>query len=458
MFALALACCFVAADPAPAFSPVGTWEGALDVGAIKLRLAFKITAQPDGTFKSTMDSIDQNAKDIPVKETKITDGMLTLDLKDLGASYSGKPAADGKTVAGTWKQSGQDFKLDLTRVEKATVLKRPQEPVKPYPYHEEEVTVDNPKAEGVKLAGTFTRPMADGKYPAVVLISGSGPQDRDESILGHKPFLVLADHLTRKGIAVLRCDDRGVGKSTGKQSTATSADFATDVAACVQYLKTRSDVDAKRIGLAGHSEGGLIAPMVAAEHPDDVAFIVLLAGPGLPGDQLLGDQLTAILKASGKSDAEVAKLKARQQALLKAAMKGADAKALVEIALKHSDGQTEEEKKQLSDESAMKAILNPWMLYFLKTDPRPTLKKVRCPVLAVNGEFDLQVTPKENLAAVAAALKEGGNAKVTIKEFPGLNHLFQHTKTGMVSEYGTIEETLAPEMLETVTSWILGLK
>jgi pimeloyl-ACP methyl ester carboxylesterase len=275
---------------------------------------------------------------------------------------------------------------------------------------------------------------------------------------------VLADYLTRKGVAVLRCDDRGVGKSTGKHDGATSADFATDAYAAVQYLKTRKDVNPKRIGLVGHSEGGLIGPMVAAEHPDDIAFVVMLAGPGLRGDELLVYQQAAILKASGVVSSDIAVHQRVQKAMLAAAKNGGDNKKLLEAVTKLYEEMSAEEKKIIGPEDEkpkeadFRRFASPWMTYFLNYDPRPTLQKVRCPLLAINGEFDLQVTPTENLPAIAAALKEGGNANATTKMLPGLNHLFQHTKTGSPSEYGTIEETFAPEALDVIAAWILQRK
>lgn len=465
----------------------GIWEGTLELGAIKMRLAFKIEKKPDGTFASKMDSPDQGAKDIAMDETTFDGKTLTMEFKKGGAKFAGEMAADGQLIKGKWKQSGHEFDLDLKKVEKLTEVKRPQLPKKPYPYHDEEVTFENPDAK-VKIAGTFTKPKDGGPHPAVVLITGSGPQDRDESILGHQPFLVVADHLTRQGIAVLRCDDRGVGKSTGKHSTATSADFATDVVAAVRFLKSRADVDPQRIGLAGHSEGGMIAPMVAAGHPDDVAFIVLLAGTGLPGDEILRDQLVAILKAKGIKYDDIKLQLGMQRKLISVTKEGGEskelAKKLAAAAREYLASLSADERKVVEalsglqakpdkpgekakagnpsekakaddpEEKAYLRLANPWMIYFLNYDPRPTLLKVQCPVLALNGELDLQVTPKENLAALAEAFRAGRNSRVELVELKGLNHLFQHCKTGDPGEYGTIEETFAPEALKLMADWI----
>jgi hypothetical protein len=295
----------------------------------------------------------------------------------------------------------------------------------------------------------------------VVLVTGSGPQDRDESLLGHRPFAVLADHLTRQGIAVLRYDDRGVAKSTGRFADATSADFAEDALAAVHYLRTRREVG--KIGIAGHSEGGVIAPMVAVRSPD-VAFLVLLAGTGLPGDSILKMQSRLIARASGVS-AEMIELSARAQTRMFAAViEGGDSAAmrarLRQIGAEALAQMTEEQRRAsrltpAAMEANIAQISTPWFRYFLAYDPRPTLRRVRVPVLALNGSLDLQVPPKEDLAAIAAALREGGNRDVRTIELPGLNHLFQTTTTGAPTEYAQIEETMSPAALSAISAWIL---
>src|SRR5271157_1417584 len=266
----------------------GAWMGSLDLGNVKLRVVFHIVNTEDGLI-ATMDSPDQGANGLPTTSVKREGSSLKIEAKGIGGVFEGKIAADLQSIDGTFTQMGSAHPLLLKRVKDQAELelKRPQNPVKPYPYREDEVTYDN-KEQNVTLAATFTIPQGTGPFPAVLLITGSGPQDRDESLLGHKPFLVLSDYLTRHGIAVLRADDRGFAKSTDTFATATTADFATDTEAGVAYLKSRPDV-AGRIGLIGHSEGGIIAPMVAARNPD-VAFIVMMAGSGVPGDQILVEQ------------------------------------------------------------------------------------------------------------------------------------------------------------------------
>jgi dienelactone hydrolase len=303
--------CLFADEPAKpksdSKSVEGTWQGSLKVGIMELRLAFKISKKPDGSLTATMDSIDQGAKDIPVDEVTWKDPDLKMELKKIPGIgiFEGKATKDISQIEGTWKQGGKSFPLTIKRVEKTTELKRPQEPKKPYPYGEEEVMYDNPRAK-VKLAGTLTAPKGEGPFPAVLLIAGSGPNSRDEVVFGHRVFLVLADYLTRRGLVVLRSDKRGIGQSKGNYAEATSVDFADDALAGVEYLKTRMEVDPRKIGLVGHSEGGVVAPMVAARCAD-VAFIVLMAGTGVPGEQILYRQGADILKAMGTDDKVLAK-------------------------------------------------------------------------------------------------------------------------------------------------------
>jgi pimeloyl-ACP methyl ester carboxylesterase len=339
---------------------------------------------------------------------------------------------------------------------KPTALNRPQEPKKPYPYDEEEVAYEN-KRDGVKLAGTLTFPRGKGPFPTVLLITGSGPQDRNESLLGHKPFLVLADYLTRQGIAVLRVDDRGMGGSTGSVPNSTTENFAADVMAGIEFLKTRKEIDPKRIGLIGHSEGGMIAPLVAAQN-GDVAFIVLMAGAGVTGEEILYLQGAMIMKASGASAGQLAKQRATQESMFKILKEEKDpAAAEKRLREELSKSLTEEEKKKAEQAIAaqIKLVNTSWFRFFLTLDPRPALRKVKCPVLALNGENDLQVPANENLREIEAALKAGGNNDVTIARLPKLNHLFQTSETGSPNEYIKIEETIAPVALRTIGDWIL---
>jgi pimeloyl-ACP methyl ester carboxylesterase len=438
----------------------GVWLGTLKVGDEELRLGFTVTAK-NGKLIATLNSIDQGADGIPIKEVTVQDGKIRFALPAIKASFEGKINKEATEIAGEWTQ-GKAYPLTLKRVDKLPTAKRPQEPKRPFPYREEEITYENKKAK-VKFAGTLTLPKGDGPFPAVVMITGSGPQNRDEELLGHKPFLVIADYLTRRGIAVVRVDDRGVGGSTGDNDSSTSADFAEDALAGVAFLKGRKEIDAKHIGLIGHSEGGLVGPL-AASMSKDVAFVVMLAGPGLPGDEILIEQNKLLLKAAGASqDAIDRQLKWLSMALpivkQEEDSKVAEKRIRAELAKwKEAAG---DKDKAMADfistvEKVVGTLTTKWFRYFLNYDPRPALEKVQCSVLALNGEKDLQVACKPNLDAVAKALKEGGNKDYTVKEFPGLNHLFQTCKTGGIDEYGSIEETMAPVVLETMGDWILA--
>jgi pimeloyl-ACP methyl ester carboxylesterase len=437
------------------------WEGKLKVGAVELRLIFHLFKQKDGTYAGTLDSPDQGASGLALDDVSVKEDKVKVELKVSRMVFEGKRSKDGKEIAGNLKQGGQSFSLTLKRVAKASETRRPQTPKPPYPYEAIEVKYENEKG-GIKLAGTLTVPRSKGSFPAVLLITGSGAQDRDETIFGHKPFHVLADYLTRRGIAVLRVDDRGVGGSSGKVSDATSADFADDVLAGIEFLKGRKDINASQLGLIGHSEGGIIAPLVASRSRD-IAFIVLLAGTGLPGDEILYLQGAAILKVSGADAAGLARQRNLQERMFTVVRQEKD-KAAAEKKIRSTIDDLisklgKEEKKELQDalpglEGQIQMVLTPWFRHFLDYDPRPSLRKVTCSVLALNGAKDLQVDAKANLTAIAAALKEAGNKDVTVREFPNLNHLFQTCKTGAVSEYGTIEETLAPVVLETIAGWI----
>lgn len=437
----------------------GQWNGALKIQGIQLRLVLNVT-QTDNGYTATLDSPDQGATGIPVTSITFENPNVKFTVTNIGIEYNGE--LKGDEVIGVFTQFGQNFPLYLTRqkIEKEEV-KRPQEPIEPYPYYSEDVIFQNTKAN-ISLAGTLTLPKKEGKYPVVILITGSGPQDRNEELLGHKPFLVISDYLTRNGIGVLRYDDRGVGESTGDFSTATSADFATDVESAIAYLKTRKEVNKKKIGLIGHSEGGIIAPMVASKSKD-VSFIVLLAGTGIRGDKLLLLQQELIARASNVSESDIKKAKNLNTELFKMVIESndgsslkADLTSLINKML-NNDTNAEIADAMAQEEYVSRQInqlTSPWMLFFIRFDPATTLEKVKCPVLAVNGEKDLQVPPTENLTAIKNALNKGGNKNVTTIEFPNLNHLFQECETGSPSEYSIIEQTFSPEALHEITKWI----
>ena len=320
----------------------------------------------------------------------------------------------------------------------------PQEPHPPFPYIEEEVTYANPQASGVKLAGTLTEPKTGGPFAAVLLVTGPGPLDRDETTAGHKPLLVLADYLTRRGMAVLRVDRRGVGKSSGNFEKATTQDFASDAAAGVQYLLSRSDINPKPIGIIGHGEGGIIAPMVAAEMPDKVSFLVLLAGTAVPGEEVLIAQTERAEKAAGIPDDQIKADKKIGKLVYDAVREG---KRTVDIP---------DELQEYADswQRQLPRFKSPWVHFFLSYDPAPTLEKVRCPVLALYGSKDMQLDPEQNASAMKAAFARGGNREATVEILPGLNYMFQKADTGLGWEYATISETISPDVLRTIGDWI----
>jgi pimeloyl-ACP methyl ester carboxylesterase len=441
----------------------GSWLGILKISGIELRVVFRVTENENGSFNAMLDSPDQGAYDIAVDSVIFVDPYVKFVIASITGFYEGNFEQD--SITGTWNQAGSSFSLVLKKTDNVEPPKRPQEPKPPFPYSEEEVFFENKEA-GLTLAGTFTYPFASGEkdnsFPAVVLISGSGPQNRDEELLGHKPFLVLADHLTRNGIAVLRFDDRGVGKSTGDFSSATTEDFVTDALAGVEFLMTRKEVDKNNIGLIGHSEGGLVAPLAAVQS-DDVSFIVLLAGTGIPGKEILRLQTELIMRANGTDEETIARDVNSSMVIYGILINEKDsitAREMIKAEFDRSLSEiSEEEKNRMGDPDQYfnlqaNILLSPWFRFFLKYDPYPILTKVRVPVLAIIGEKDLQVPPKENLEMIKKALKEGGNKNYKVEELPGLNHLFQNAETGSPNEYAKIEGTFSPGALDIISDWI----
>lgn len=436
----------------------GQWNGVLDVMGTQVRLVFHIEQTENG-YSATFDSPDQGTEGIPFSSVEFQGSEVTLTALNFRAMYQGILAAD--SITGTWNQGGQSFPLNLSRYEVVRIERnRPQEPKKPYAYREEEVFFENRK-DGIMLAGTLTYPDSDGVFPAVILISGSGPQNRDQKIFGHRSFLVLADHLTRHGFVVLRYDDRGTEQSTGDHSLATSADFATDVLVAVDFLKTRSEIDSDHIGLIGHSEGGVIAPL-AANQSDDIAHIVLLAGTGIPGKEISLLQTKSLLTdLPFEVEDEESFIQFNERWL--------------EIAA--SDQMIPEKRDALTQhfrdvESVLYAMLpegmdtenyiaqqvrmslSPWMQYFYNHNPSDELGKITIPVLSLNGSKDVQVDAKVNQLAIKRALEKAGNRHFRILELEGLNHMFQESESGQMNEYAAIEQTFSPMALDEITRWL----
>ena len=443
-------------------SITGSWLGKISTGAIELRVIFNLSIIEKDSLVATLDSPDQGAKNIKLGPVTLTGKTINISAGALLAEYNGTFKND-TLLEGTWTQAGTSNVLNLVKLKTAFTFNRPQEPKPPFPYTSEDVTFANDKFN-IKLAGTLTVPSRTGPFPAVILITGSGTQNRDEELMGHKPFLVIADYLSRNGIAVLRYDDRGAGKSQGTQLNATSADMATDAEAAFNFLKNNPKINHKATGLLGHSEGGLIAPIVASTNPN-ISFIVSLAGPGVTGQQIIVRQTQEIGRLSGESEKLIKETTETNKKLYAVLRKEKDnKKAEVKILAIYKESL---EKKKTSKADTEKAVNQlkvtfgaasyTWMRYFIMTDPSIFWEKVKCPVLALNGDKDLQVAANENLPEIEKALKSNGNKSVKTVKLKGLNHLFQHCKTGLPAEYGEIEETFSPEALKIITDWILGL-
>ncbi|TXK73686.1 S9 family peptidase [Mesonia sp. HuA40] len=421
----------------------GSWYGVLQAGGQRLNLSFHINKTAQG-FTTTMDSPDQNAKGIPVKVTRVEGYKLHLEAPQLALRYNAEIRKD--TLFGTFAQGGFSTPLNLTRTKPAQL--RPQEPRDPFPYTVEEVSFENQQA-GIRLAGSLTLPNSTDDFPAVILLSGSGPQDRNESLMGHKPFLVLADFLTRNGIAVLRYDDRGVGESTGDFSQASLNDLVSDAASALSFLKNYDQV--KEIGLIGHSEGGLVAAMLASGN-SNVDFIVSLAGPGVPLDELLIAQNKELSLALGFTEEQVQPRLEFNQKMFDLIKSISDEEALNQAV---NDFFNEQEINSAQKRNELKQqFLSPGIRSLIKTNPALYWSKIEVPILALNGALDLQVNAKDNLQAIKNANSRGGSANVVVKNYPHLNHLFQEAKTGLPAEYGQIEQTIAPIVLQDILDFI----
>ena len=430
---------------------VGDWVGTLTVGQTDLRVVFRLQTDAEGELVGTMDSPDQGATGISIGRILVDADTLRLEVPSIAGAYAGVIGDSARVLDGQWVQGGRRLPLTLERTAEAPSVRRPQEPTMPYPYESETVTFRN-EAAGVTLRGTLTHPDTTAPVPAVVLVAGSGPSDRNAAIMGHKPFLVLADALTRRGLAVLRFDERGVGQSGGTQAGATSADLAGDVAAAVEALARREEVDAAQIGIVGHSEGGIIAPMVATES-DRVAFLVLLAAPGLPGDAILADQLQRRIQRQGANRRIRALQQGTQQRIFEILKQDADSAAIASQ-LRKIMIQSRGISGTATINREVQRLMDPWLRFFIAHDPRPTLRAVDVPVLALAGAKDQQVAPDTNQAAIAEALNASTDSSVTVRTLDGLNHLFQSAETGAPSEYGRIEETFDPAAIDVIADWI----
>lgn len=445
-------------------SPAGDWEASLKIQGIELPLVVHLKQKGDA-WEGSFDSPKQKAYNISLTSVSLRADTVEFTHKQAGIRFLGLFQAD--SIPGNFSQGGKTMPMTLRRQlgapTKVAETIRPQQPKPPFNYSIREVKIKN-KAANLTLAGTLTVPAGKGPFPAVVLISGSGPQDRNSEVFDHQPFAVLAHHLTQAGIAVLRYDDRGVGKSTGDFNAATSEDFAGDALAAWAFVQKQKGINKNKVGLIGHSEGGMVAPIAFARQSEP-AFVVLMAGVGIPVTALLAEQIQAIGQSEGLSQAAIdsqLSTNARTFHWLKTlpatqARDSLQAYLAAQKALLPANDAAAREQFENQAAGALRTYLDPWFLYFIGYDPRPNLMKLSCPVLAINGDKDVQVLAASNLQGIEAALKSGGNKNYKICSLPGLNHLFQPAKTGAVSEYATIDTTFDPAAMEVIASWIKGL-
>jgi hypothetical protein len=425
----------------------GLWTGTLNAGVENLHVAIRFDR--NGTGK--LDSPDQHIAGIPITGVKVEMYRVTFRVESVHAAFAGIVMDDGNRLDGDWIE-GMSIPFTLLRDGATQKVKRPQTPRPPFPYTEQNIKYPS-FARNVYLDATLTVPDGTGPFPGVILITGSGPQDRDESNLGHKPFWVIADYLARRGVVVLRSDDRGTGRSTGRFNGSTTRDFADDVAGAVRFLRTREFVG--RIGLIGHSEGGLVAPMVASDPAlgaKDVDFLVLMAAPGVPGDQIVLEQQMMVSRSMGLPETLIEKNREREQKILSIARSENDA-VLAKSKMRAALGDFTSSPLGLLD-SRFDEATTPWFRFLINYDPGPALRTLKQPVLALNGALDVQVPPAQNLPAITWELEAGANTDYEVVKLAGLNHFFQTATMGAPSEYGEIEETISPTVLNLIGEWI----
>ena len=431
----------------------GTWQGAIEVTNMRMRLQMHVSHDDKGKLLASVDSLDQGIQGIPASNVSESEGELSFEIPVFQAEYRGKLSASKDEIAGEWTQNDSVEKLDFHRSDRPLEPRRPQNPAKPYPYTSEEVafSVDGGK---VTLAGTLTIPQGSGPFPAAVFVGGSGPLDRDETIAGHKPFLVLADALTRKGIATLRYDKRGVAGSSGNSEQATMRDLADDAQAALAYLRARKEVDSKRTGILGHSEGGIIAAQVAAREID-VDWLVLLATPATTGERTLLRQSELIARAGGLPEEQIARSQKFDSQAYAAVREEKNPKALeAKLNALIEKSELNAAMPAAALQAQVRTMSTPWFREFLDFDPMPLLQQLKGPVLAINGDRDLQVDASDSVPLLRQAYEKSGNKDFMVIEIEGVNHLFQKAQSGAPALYGAIEETIAPEVLNAITRWL----
>ena len=438
---------------------VGTWLGVLNLpNGQDLRMGLEVVERTDGSLTADLISLDQGADGEPSTQVQFGDASIRIEYRRMSVFLEGELTTDGQVFDADYVQGSFRADLRFDRVESLPgLVTRWQNPQRPYPYVEELVRFDGGEA-GVSLAGTLTLPAGDTRHAAVVLVSGSGPQGRDELIAYHRPFLVLADHLTRHGIAVLRYDDRGVGESTGRFGEATTLDLAADALGAVTFLRNRTDIDPQRVFIVGHSEGGMIAPMVARDQ-SEVAGVVLLAGPGIPIIDLMRLQYRLFSLAAGATVPQADALASMYHVIHEVLNAETDRITIYTRIQAHYDGLSDADRALLGwSRSQLNTVIEsrmtPWWRYFLTFDPVVYLSQIQVPILAVNGDADLNVTAAENLAGIEQATAMAGNDDVTLVEYPGLNHMLNRTETAAGGDSIALGETVNPAVLQRVTRWI----
>ena len=456
----------------------GKWKGDLEISALRTaQVVMNIAKDPKGDLSATFDDPARKVIGVPCDKITLRDDSLIVSIALARALFAAKINADTTEINGFWTQGDYKAPLTLQKIipraaneskPKKINPRRPQTPEPPFDYVVEDLQYNNAD-QTIRFGATLTKPKGEARFPVALLITGSGRQDRDETMLGHKPFAVIADYLTKRGIAVLRVDDRGAGKTTGNFAAATTADFAKDVESGIAYLKTRADIDPAKIGLIGHSEGGMIAIMLGAERKN-LAFIVLLAAPGIKNIDLLERQGLDLLRSAGAPEKDVAIYQPLYKEMIKAvlgakdsaqadkrathAFKNWQAKAGPEVVLRTTNV-TDAASLQKYIAATVRSANAPWYKYFVAYDPADNLRRVACPVLALNGSKDIQVASAENLAAIKAGLAKSPAPSFRTLELQGLNHLFQRCAKCSYSEYGQLEETFSPDALTLIGDWII---
>lgn len=428
----------------------GNWRGELNIQGQSLPLIFEFR-RTESVWKGVMQSPAQSPAKLPLSQVRVVGDSIYVSVHNIGLSYAG--VLQGNSISGKFKQGSFETNMALERYhvnpkEKPTV--RTQVVVPPYAYDTSAVTVYN-KYDNIELAGTLTFPKKKGVFPAVVLLTGSGPQNRDEELFGHKPFRVLADYLTSQGIVVLRLDDRGVGDSQGNFGMSTIENFSKDAISAFDFLSKQPQVNANKVGIIGHSEGALIAELLAGQNLPDLSFIVLLAGPSFSIDKMMVEQLYRVGKAEGMSEADLAKarvINAKNFAVVKSDLSTEEAykQLLVNMSLASDMTNDRQMRRELL------TMLAPAYRYFMRIEPEKYIPKINIPVFAAFGTLDIQVPSDPNLRSLYRLLPK--NSATVLKEYKGMNHLFQKAKTGQLSEYETIEETISPQVLKDIANWI----